>query len=793
VVGRVIRWGVAAALAVGGLWVPALWAAAGLVLVYGQHVWRLLVVSAVFYARPGGGERLWGPMWQLPLALVPYSTLYKAVSHSTFGSIWQLMPRRAVYGASAAGWLYAAVGWSVFGLGWSLAPGLVMTLAVPVVFELRRRAHAGPPRVDPPTRHHPSAPVSRKPLDGPGRAAGRVVAALLLPPALLVIGILAPLVLAGSPGPMLFAQERVGFQGRAITIRKLRTMTNEPEQDVRQVTGLGRILRPLRIDELPQLWSIVRGEMGWFGPRPRQRVLVEPAYIEEVFSRTRPGFFSTAAVEGGLSTARLPADSRLMARDLQDLADWSPRFAAGLLLRAFMIVPAAALRALGRSADRLWQTQPVWRLMAWLGALTVMALLARDALGMLLGVGMVLGGGARMHRLRPRDRHWLGERAPLLGPLALARFVRQQVATTYTELGFQQHPLVFKVQAVIEDLALQAAQEISPVMTARQRERLIADVNDALVAAAPRPDGMSWRDYENRLQELMDPWLSALREAIPLSHFKRLPAGGDWTLAPAAVRNQVRSALRSGIVGREGDGPYNSYANWMGRRRDEIIAAVLEEMDVPDLAGRAGRYDSMDEEDAAAYLQVMLAAQHLSQAKDDLAGWVSHTVRRGLSVVRGRHSQDDSATALMRDAREIDAERELAAEVAVEVISLAENLQDVQGLDLYPFISPGILRGTKRFTPRLIAWAAVPWLAAAQALAQGRSGTAGNLDAWQAVPFEGWLLGALGIVAAVLLQWAQLARWAGRAIGRQDAATARAVSPGVQEAVQSANVSSRAP
>ena len=79
-----------------------------------------------------------------------------------------------------------------------------------------------------------------------------------------------------SPGPFLFKQRRIGWQGREFTIWKIRTMTVGSERvtalgtrgNSPYVTRVGRVLRKLKLDEFPQLWNVVRGEMGFVGPRP---------------------------------------------------------------------------------------------------------------------------------------------------------------------------------------------------------------------------------------------------------------------------------------------------------------------------------------------------------------------------------------------------------------------------------------------------------------------------------------------------------------------------------------------
>jgi exopolysaccharide biosynthesis polyprenyl glycosylphosphotransferase len=95
---------------------------------------------------------------------------------------------------------------------------------------------------------------------------------LLLP----MLGVLALAIRMETPGPALFFQSRIGFNGRAFRIFKLRTMsTLDDGPDVRQarpddprVTPLGRLLRALSIDEIPQLLNVLRGEMSLIGPRP---------------------------------------------------------------------------------------------------------------------------------------------------------------------------------------------------------------------------------------------------------------------------------------------------------------------------------------------------------------------------------------------------------------------------------------------------------------------------------------------------------------------------------------------
>lgn len=94
-----------------------------------------------------------------------------------------------------------------------------------------------------------------------------------------VLCTLAALVKAGSPGPVFYAQERVGRRGRPFRLWKFRTMVTDADKsgpavtssgDAR-ITPLGRTLRKWKLDELPQLWNVVRGDMSLVGPRPEVR------------------------------------------------------------------------------------------------------------------------------------------------------------------------------------------------------------------------------------------------------------------------------------------------------------------------------------------------------------------------------------------------------------------------------------------------------------------------------------------------------------------------------------------
>lgn len=130
-----------------------------------------------------------------------------------------------------------------------------------------------------------------------------VPALMALSPALLVI---AALVKAGGPGPVFYAQERVGRRGRPFRLYKFRTMVTDADKsgpavtssgDAR-ITPLGRTLRKWKLDELPQLWNVVRGDMSLVGPRPEvpEYVAHYPAQLRERALSVRPGITSPGAL-----------------------------------------------------------------------------------------------------------------------------------------------------------------------------------------------------------------------------------------------------------------------------------------------------------------------------------------------------------------------------------------------------------------------------------------------------------------------------------------------------------------
>ena len=159
-------------------------------------------------------------------------------------------------------------------------------------------------------------------------------------------------------GPILYRQTRVGKDGEDFAVLKLRSMVVGAESlgagyavdegDAR-ITRVGRIIRRTSIDELPQLWNVVRGDMSIIGPRPTLRYQVEQ-YDEQQRRRldVRPGLTGWAQVHG---RASLPWAERIEL-DVWYVDHRAPRVDLEILLRT----PLALVRGTYRGATGGWRT-----------------------------------------------------------------------------------------------------------------------------------------------------------------------------------------------------------------------------------------------------------------------------------------------------------------------------------------------------------------------------------------------------------------------------------------------------
>ena len=180
---------------------------------------------------------------------------------------------------------------------------------------------------------------------------------VLLSPALVLV---AAAILLTSGSPLLYRGRRVGRHGRIFDMYKFRTLASDAESRLgpyygeelsrrteEEVTGLGRVLRAAQLDEIPQLWNVLRGDMSLVGPRP-----IRPTFFEQL-AHDIPQYWQRLVVRPGLSgfaqtrMGREEAWAEKLAHDLEYIADRS----VGLYLR---VVAATAWRVLRLSFKAMW-------------------------------------------------------------------------------------------------------------------------------------------------------------------------------------------------------------------------------------------------------------------------------------------------------------------------------------------------------------------------------------------------------------------------------------------------------
>ncbi|REJ64753.1 MAG: sugar transferase [Planctomycetota bacterium] len=155
----------------------------------------------------------------------------------------------------------------------------------------------------------------------------QVVGFLLLIPMSIPIAIVSLMVKLSSPGPIIYRQTRVGRHGKVFTLYKVRTMCQNAESKTgpvwtatndSRITPVGRILRKLHLDELPQLLNVVRGDMVLIGPRP------ERPEFTHYLAQAVPGYINRLAAKPGITGVAqilLPPDSDLEGVRLKLAAD----------------------------------------------------------------------------------------------------------------------------------------------------------------------------------------------------------------------------------------------------------------------------------------------------------------------------------------------------------------------------------------------------------------------------------------------------------------------------------------
>ncbi len=172
--------------------------------------------------------------------------------------------------------------------------------------------------------------------------AGSLFGIIITSPLLLIIAIAVKL---SSPGPIIFKQERVGLHNESFYMYKFRSMELQKQDDEKKawtvkndprVTNIGKLLRRTSLDELPQLFNILKGDMSLVGPRPERPLFVEkfkeeiPRYM--IKHQVRPGITGWAQVNG------YRGDTSIRKRiefDLYYIENWTVGFDLKILFLTF--------------------------------------------------------------------------------------------------------------------------------------------------------------------------------------------------------------------------------------------------------------------------------------------------------------------------------------------------------------------------------------------------------------------------------------------------------------------------
>jgi lipopolysaccharide/colanic/teichoic acid biosynthesis glycosyltransferase len=183
------------------------------------------------------------------------------------------------------------------------------------------------------------------------------VALVLLSPLMAVVAVA---VRIDSAGPVLFRQERVGRAGRPFRIHKFRTMVVDAERrglpltvgDDRRITRVGRFLRRHRLDELPQLVDIIKGDMSLVGPRPElpRYVATYPPHLRERALALKPGLTDPASLANLDESERLAQAADAEREYIDVLLPAKLELSIGYAQRATVV---SDLRVLAKTIGRL--------------------------------------------------------------------------------------------------------------------------------------------------------------------------------------------------------------------------------------------------------------------------------------------------------------------------------------------------------------------------------------------------------------------------------------------------------
>lgn len=202
---------------------------------------------------------------------------------------------------------------------------------------------------------YPDIPCQKRYYSSCKRMLDVIISLLLLFFTLPLFLIIAAVIKIASPGPILFRQKRIGLGGRTFTMYKFRSMITNAEQlkseleifnimrgpvfkmkDDPRVTKVGRFIRKVSLDELPQLWNVVKGQMSLVGPRPLPILEIErddPKQMERL--KVKPGLTCLWQINGRSNIVDYEKWLRL---DLEYINNCSLRLDLKILLKTIPVV-----------------------------------------------------------------------------------------------------------------------------------------------------------------------------------------------------------------------------------------------------------------------------------------------------------------------------------------------------------------------------------------------------------------------------------------------------------------------